>query len=99
MINQANLDRKVIQQRAVEMGRKQGYVAEANRLAACAPDDHLESLIDQLNIVSAVQLDESLVMDVVAARLWKNWMTVEYNMRNALQRFARSAGNVQSNIA
>lgn len=99
MINQADLDRRVIQQRAVEMGRKQGYIAEADRLAACAPDDHLESLIDQLNIVSAINLDEAILIDVVAARLWHNWMTVEYNMRQALQRFSQTGGQSHYNIA
>lgn len=91
-----SLDRKEIQRRAVLIGQSRGLNAEAGRLEACDPTTYVDQLINNLRPDAGEVAGQDIIMDALAARLWVNWMAVEYRMPTVLEGFAR---NLRANVA
>jgi len=100
MSYKANLDHSAIKSRAVAMGRSRGLNAEADRLEASNPSAHIEKMVAELREDAMAQVGASHVVDALAARLWGNWMAVEYNMATVLERLAQEPGVLRkANVA
>jgi len=78
MSSRRTLSKEQIHARAVRLGRRRGFTAEAGRLAASDPGSHIDRMIASVRDSAWEVMTDDIIMDALADRLWLNWITVEY---------------------
>jgi len=95
MIRLTDLSTTSIHRRAVAIGRDRGLHEEAGRLEDSDPAKHIAELIGQFGDAVPSDLTNEHLEDILAVRLWRNWMGVEYRMATIMEQLARDPSLIQ----